>query len=69
MTPETWNENHDRPAWVRAHRATLRDLGFEPPTSLSRLADWAQAHAEDVAESLADQTDADDTTDDIGGDD
>jgi hypothetical protein len=52
LTAEEWTDHYDDPAWVRAQRDALRELGFDVPTSLARLPDWLESHKGAVTKAL-----------------
>jgi len=45
MNPDTYEQNKDRPAWVRRHRDELQELtGLAIPRSLPAVADWLDGY-------------------------
>ena len=71
---ETYEQNKDRPAWVRRHRDELQAVtSLEIPRSLPAVADWLDNHQSLLTTQMRahfdDQTDETDSeaTDDGGG--
>lgn len=52
LTADEWTEHYDNSAWVREHRDDLRELGFNPPTSLARIPDWLDSYKGKVTHKL-----------------
>lgn len=52
LDADKWAEHNDNVAWVRSQIDALRELGFEPPTSLARLPDWLGTHKGAVTRKL-----------------
>lgn len=52
LSAEQWRENNDNLAWVRGQNATLRNLGFQPPTSLARIGEWLRDNKGPITKAL-----------------
>ena len=62
MNLDTYEQNKDRPAWVRRHRDKLQELtGLEIPRSLPAVTDWLDGHQSHLTRRMRDHFEPDET--------
>ena len=60
MNLDTYEQNKDRPAWVRRHRDKLQELaGLEIPRSLAGVETWLDGHQAHLTRNMREHFDPD----------